>query len=115
MPPAPRRGARRARGIGGDAIAGPSDRRGRRRILDGVLGEIQVPDRAGEQGDDARPLVPHDLLERGAHAVDTGSGDESVATGRTSIVPSAAHGHLAGEVDLFAAHAHGRVAVGWRG
>src|SRR5690606_42000247 len=51
-----------ARG-GGHALGRPGRDGGGERVTRGVLGEIQVAKRPGEDGDHARPVLPVDLAE----------------------------------------------------
>src|SRR5262245_39678622 len=63
--------------IGWRAVAGPAVGRDRKRLLGGILGEIEVAEEADQVGEDAAPLVPEDLLEQCYLS----------ASGRTSIAP----------------------------
>jgi hypothetical protein len=63
------------RGVGGRSIARPSLGCERERLLDGLLGEIEVAEEADQRGQDPPPLLAEDLL------------DQRSTTGRTSIAP----------------------------
>jgi hypothetical protein len=69
-----------------DAVPWPPLERGGERVLDGVLGEIEVPERADQDRDGAAPLLAEGGL--GAQAPRS-------TIGRTSIVPSRADGIFA--------------------
>jgi hypothetical protein len=49
-------------GIRRDAVAGPALRGDRERLLDGVLGEVEVAERADQDRDRAPELLPVDLV-----------------------------------------------------
>ena len=49
------------------AVAGPALERRRECILDGVLGELEVPDGAREDADCVPPLLAEDLLDGRLH------------------------------------------------
>jgi len=55
-------------GVVGQAIAGPSLERGDARLLERVLGEVEVAERADERREDLARLTPEDLLGRHATA-----------------------------------------------
>jgi len=52
------------------AISGPPFGRGRKRLLSGLLGEIDVTEEADQGREDPAPLAPEDLLDQ--CAVSTG-------------------------------------------
>ncbi len=74
-------------------VAGPSLEGRRERVLERVLGEVEVAEDADQSGQDARALVPDDLLES-FYAATSAS---RMTTGRTSMWPRRADG-------IFAAH-----------
>jgi hypothetical protein len=49
--------------VGGRSVAGPALGGDRKRILGGLLGEIEVAEEADQAGEDAAPLVAEDLVE----------------------------------------------------
>ena len=51
------------RGVARVALSRPALERRRERVLDGVLGELEVAERAGEDPDSVSPLLPEDLLD----------------------------------------------------
>ena len=52
-------------GVGRDPIALPRGDRRHERVLDGVLGELEVPDVADQRGQDTGPLLPEGAREGG--------------------------------------------------
>jgi hypothetical protein len=48
----------------GRPLAGPPLRRGRERLLGGLLGEIDVAEEADQGREDPAPLPPEDLLDQ---------------------------------------------------
>jgi hypothetical protein len=61
----------------GDALEGPPLDRRCDRVLEGVLGELEVAEDADQVREDAAPLLAEDALDRGQCSI----------TGRTSIAP----------------------------
>src|SRR5205807_9271392 len=61
--------------VGGSAVARPSLRRDRERLLGGLLGEIEVTEEADQRREDAAPLLAEDVL------------DQRSTSGRTSTAP----------------------------
>ena len=59
------------------AIGRPASRRERERLLDGILGEVEVAEEADQEGEDARPLLAVEALELAQRST----------TGRTSTEP----------------------------
>jgi hypothetical protein len=47
----------------GRAVPRPALRGGRERLLSGLLGEVEVAEKADQGGEDASPLVAEDLFE----------------------------------------------------
>ena len=74
-------------------VARPALERRRERVLERVLGEVEVAEDADQGCQDARALVPEDLLES-FYAATSAS---RMTTGRTSMWPMRADG-------IFAAH-----------
>jgi hypothetical protein len=72
-------------GVLRDAGAWPRDQRGRQRVLERVLGELDVAEIADQGGDDAAVLGAEDRLQR----------RYVIQTGRTSIEPLSAVGIFA--------------------
>jgi len=62
-------------------VAGPPLGGDRKRVLGGLLGQIDVTEEADQGRQDARPLAPEDLLDQ--CAVSTGTS----TSGRTSTAP----------------------------
>jgi hypothetical protein len=56
-------GEPRAR-VGGRALARPSLGRGGERLLDGLLGEVEVAEEADQRGEDPPPFVAKDPIEQ---------------------------------------------------
>jgi hypothetical protein len=85
-----RRDDPRAR-IGRDAVTRPALERCREGLLNRVLGEVEVAEDAGQDGDRAAPLVavdPSDRLDPGAGSYRRASASAGIGiTGRTSIEP----------------------------
>jgi hypothetical protein len=50
--------------VGRDAGARPALGRRRERLLGGLLGQIEIAEKAGQEGDDAAPLLAEDPLEQ---------------------------------------------------
>jgi hypothetical protein len=50
-------------GIGGRSLARPPLGRDRKRLLRGLLGDVEVAEEADQRSEDASPLVAKDLLE----------------------------------------------------
>src|SRR5207302_10497478 len=76
-----------------NAVAFPALERDRERVLESVLGEIEVAEDAREDRKRASPLLLEDRLDYWRASTSAGS----CTTGRTSIVPPRADG-------IFAAH-----------
>ena len=76
-----RRGDDPRRRVGGDAVARPALERDRARVLDRLLGAVEVAERAGERGDRLPRLAPEqavqDLRGRGAQPVAASLGDSA--------------------------------------
>jgi hypothetical protein len=49
----------------GHAVARPALGGDRKRLLRGLLGEVEVAEEADQRSEDAAPLVPEDLVEDG--------------------------------------------------
>jgi hypothetical protein len=62
--PVPRRRHDPGPGIRRDAVAGPALRGDREGLLDGVLGEVEVAERADQDRDGAPELLPERLGDR---------------------------------------------------
>src|SRR5262249_50705303 len=73
-------------GIRRDAVSRPALRGDRERLLDGVLGEVEVPERADQDRDSAPELLPECLGDR------VRGYSSKTTTGRTSIEPCCAPG-----------------------
>jgi hypothetical protein len=51
--------------VGRNALARPPLRGDRKRLLRGILGEVEVAEEPDERSEDAAPLVPKDAVEDG--------------------------------------------------
>ena len=79
-------------GIRGLAVAGPAGDRGRERILEGVLGEVEITEDVREDRERASPLLAEQRLDYACLA-STGI----CMIGRTSIFPNRADGIFAAQ------------------
>jgi hypothetical protein len=70
-------------GVGRDAVARPTLERDRERVLDRVLGPVEIAEDTGQVRKRASPLLPEDALD-GLYAPTSAS---RITTGRTSTTP----------------------------
>ena len=78
-------------GVLGGSVAGPVCEGNRERILNGILGQTEIPGRPGDDRNRPGPFLTEDLVEPWGPLPRQGS---KTMTGRSSIVPYPTPGHF---------------------